>query len=939
MKKNKAIIISILFLICSNLFSQNKLKNSQQLNQVKIGNQIWMTNNLDVTTFSNGDSIPEAKTVEEWTSSIRNNKPAWCYEENNPKTKIYNIYALKDKRGLAPKGWHIPTIYEWAQLVEFLGGKDKATQKLMSNSGWAEWIEEIPCKNCEKWAASYRYSVPCHACKNTRISKVNRYKGGTNSSGFNAFPNKYRELNTLAKTADFETYPKQKTMAAWWSSSTKIAWGPQHLLHREGCEEGRNIFEVYSTGERSLPGPISFSCANGSYPVRCIKNRPDEIVLSGITMDSSRTNEELVKGTFIRKCEIVFKYEAQKYGLFNDVVVKSVNMPELTLQLKSDTIRNRTGEVKGYLVGTPNSTGQAKFSFNLGGVTVKFSKNVTIGNPHSCGVPAVHNPMIYYGKVSDRDGNFYKTVRVGDYEWMAENLKTRHYNDGDALIEANNNEQWKELNDLKTGGYCTENPLPQDIGCIAGYFYNRYAIENPKNLCPIGWNVPTEREWKTLTEVGSYELDLFSQYPNFHELDILKSENEKGFSAIPAGNREEDGTFKGIGSYAHYWHKKPMLKPGESFDYQSEKKILFGKRGGEIYYDGYTENHFLDYNYGKNVRCVKFVGNASMKKLHCQKTTGNNIVLRKNFESRNNFIEIPYSDGNGGLQPAVKFSSAGVTGLWAELDSGFIQQGNSKLFLKIKGVPNDTGIANIKLKLGDQTCEFLFKVDKPAPMISSFDGDTIFRFTIQKDNINKKYIPDSLQIPYLNGNGMEYSFDELESIGSKLKYHPKLIPKKGILSNGSGKFTIKIGEFVDNIYKKPNYKSDEFGYNFYLFNTQQGFAECNIYLNIIEGNVDTFLIKKSNSDTIFLTNQPSYISKSINLEYKGGNGLSYSGRSIKSEGVKGLTLTVKENLLNQGDGNIIMDINGIPESEGQANFFFFLAGKEIYYSVYMKKAK
>ena len=107
----------------------------KEYNQVKIGDQIWMTENLNVDHFQNGDIIPEVKTNAEWSKAVNACKPAWCYYENNPENgkkygKIYNWYAVADKRGLAPKGWHIPTSAEFNTLMQFVkndGNSLKAT--------------------------------------------------------------------------------------------------------------------------------------------------------------------------------------------------------------------------------------------------------------------------------------------------------------------------------------------------------------------------------------------------------------------------------------------------------------------------------------------------------------------------------------------------------------------------------------------------------------------------------------------------------------------------------------------------------------------------------------------------------------------------------------------------------------------------------------------
>jgi uncharacterized protein (TIGR02145 family) len=101
----------------------------------------WMKKNLSETKFSNGYQIPEAKTPEEWKKAALEKKPVWSYYNNDPTTdaqygKLYNWYAVSDPRGLAPKGWHIPTDEEWNGLITSVGGPLVAGKKLKSSSEW-----------------------------------------------------------------------------------------------------------------------------------------------------------------------------------------------------------------------------------------------------------------------------------------------------------------------------------------------------------------------------------------------------------------------------------------------------------------------------------------------------------------------------------------------------------------------------------------------------------------------------------------------------------------------------------------------------------------------------------------------------------------------------------------------------------------------------------
>ena len=105
---------------------------------VKIGNQVWMTENLNVDRFRNGDLITNAQTNEEWKNAEQNKQPAWCYFNNDPTNgvtfgKLYNWYAMADIRGVCPTGWHIPLKNDWVILRKKVG---EDGNKLKSKREW-----------------------------------------------------------------------------------------------------------------------------------------------------------------------------------------------------------------------------------------------------------------------------------------------------------------------------------------------------------------------------------------------------------------------------------------------------------------------------------------------------------------------------------------------------------------------------------------------------------------------------------------------------------------------------------------------------------------------------------------------------------------------------------------------------------------------------------
>jgi uncharacterized protein (TIGR02145 family) len=135
-----------LTIMCSSCGGGSKDIDGNNYLTVKIGNQIWMAENLNVSHFRNGDSIPEARSAEEWIRLERELKPAWCVHQNaseDPKKygKLYNWYAVNDKRGLAPDGWHIPSDEEWSQMVTYMGGEVLAALK-MRTTGSSENVSE-----------------------------------------------------------------------------------------------------------------------------------------------------------------------------------------------------------------------------------------------------------------------------------------------------------------------------------------------------------------------------------------------------------------------------------------------------------------------------------------------------------------------------------------------------------------------------------------------------------------------------------------------------------------------------------------------------------------------------------------------------------------------------------------------------------------------------
>jgi uncharacterized protein (TIGR02145 family) len=159
------------------------------------------------------------------------------------------------------------------------------------------------------------------------------------------------------------------------------------------------------------------------------------------------------------------------------------------------------------------------------------------------------------GTVTDVDGNTYKTVKIGNQWWMAENLKVTHYRNGDAIPKVTDNEQWKNL---KNGAYCAYGNSKSNAA-VYGYLYNWYTVNDSRNIAPEGWHVPTDEEWRALVDCLGRESVAGGQLKEtgttHWQMPNTDATNESGFSTLPGGFHGSygAGNFHDIGENAFFW--------------------------------------------------------------------------------------------------------------------------------------------------------------------------------------------------------------------------------------------------------------------------------------------------------------------------------------------------------------------------------------------------
>ncbi len=157
-----------------------------------------------------------------------------------------------------------------------------------------------------------------------------------------------------------------------------------------------------------------------------------------------------------------------------------------------------------------------------------------------------------YSQIEDVEGNVYKTIRIGNQDWMAENLKTTTYIDGSSISYTADSEEWK----LAQEGLYTYYNLDESNIEEYGLLYNWYSVETDK-LCPSGWHVPLMEDWDELVEYlggedfagGKLKTTGFTYWESPNECAV----NSTGFSALPGGYCNENMYFLSMGGDADWW--------------------------------------------------------------------------------------------------------------------------------------------------------------------------------------------------------------------------------------------------------------------------------------------------------------------------------------------------------------------------------------------------
>jgi uncharacterized protein (TIGR02145 family) len=258
--------------------------------------------------------------------------------------------------------------------------------------------------------------------------------------------------------------------------------------------------------------------------------------------------------------------------------------------------KDTTGNYQSQLVGLSSNTLYYVRAYATNDAGTAYGNEIEFTTSESGGTcPAT---------VSDYDGNVYNTVQIGNQCWMKENLKTTKYNNGTDIPLVTDNIEW---GNLTTPGYCWYDNAEASYKKTYGALYNWYTVSTG-NLCPTGWHVPTDGEWKQLEMylgMSQSDADTFGCIRGTDEGGKLKetgtthwaspntgATNETGFTALPGGQCEE-GYFDGIGIKGRWWSSS------ESSQASAWRRSLT-EQNSTIYRTSHNKKN------GYSVRCLRY---------------------------------------------------------------------------------------------------------------------------------------------------------------------------------------------------------------------------------------------------------------------------------------------------------------------------------------------
>jgi uncharacterized protein (TIGR02145 family) len=283
-----------------------------------------------------------------------------------------------------------------------------------------------------------------------------------------------------------------------------------------------------------------------------------------------------------------------------DIIAKGISWnttPDWYIYSDDDAIDGAgtgSGSFVSHLSGlTPGTTYYVK-AYAVNSMGIGFGHTISFTTEASIITKILFNSDLTYGTVDDIDGNIYKTIQIGEQTWMAENLKSTKFNDGESIPLVTDNAKWGSQ---LTPGYSWYNNDPVSYKDIYGALYNWYTAASRK-LCPAGWRVPDSNDYNVLYNYLGADSVVGSRMKEIGYTHWLSpnngANNSSGFTGLPGGVRRADGLFVNLHFISNWWTTSEAQDPGVAISAYLNSDI--------------TNLYLLDYStksLGSSVRCIK----------------------------------------------------------------------------------------------------------------------------------------------------------------------------------------------------------------------------------------------------------------------------------------------------------------------------------------------
>lgn len=530
---------------------------------VTIGDQTWMAENLKVTHYSDGTAIPLVVDAVEWDAFTFTDR-AYCWYDNDPSNgDIFGAQYVwagatnnagssanpSSVQGACPSGWHLPSDSEWKQLEMHLG----MSQADADGMEWRGTDEGGKLK------------------ESGEISWQSPNLGATNETGFTALPGGYRlngnEFLGLSGVTYFYTATENDESSAWYRGLESAQSGIYR--HNNARVDGFSVRCVEGGSTYSLPEVITSD-------------------VSGVTETSAQSGGDV---TFDGGASITAR----------GVCWRTSPGPTIEDEITNDGTGN--GIFTSSITGLSQGTTYYVRAYATNSEDTAYGDELIVRTKTGSG-----------STVTDYDGNIYQTVQIGDQEWMAENLNVIHYPDGTVIQLVEDSTLWDALG-VTDKAYCWYDDNSTN-GDTYGALYTwgaamngaESSIASPsgvQGVCPDGMHLPGDTEWKELEMYlgmsqeeadktggrGTDEGGKLKEAGTFHWNSPNEgSNNESGFTALPAGSRSHDGSFSDFGNVANFW---------------TTTEETFNPLIRKLFHDNSTVSRYTLVPYfGHSVRCV-----------------------------------------------------------------------------------------------------------------------------------------------------------------------------------------------------------------------------------------------------------------------------------------------------------------------------------------------